>query len=99
MRRAFSLAKTSASIRSLRFSAVPDEPGPIGEESQAAGRAPIHVTNSDNGLTGGANVNLPVNGDVGAGGITDIIGRLAGDIARCAVQKESGNHELLVDGP
>ena len=81
----FQLGEDESVDRALRFSAVPDEPGPVGEESEAAGRAAIHVADGDRLFHRAAGVNLPVIGDVGTGRVADIVGSLAGDVAGRAV--------------
>ncbi len=99
MRRAFSLAKTSVSIVPARFLAAPDEPGPVGEEREAAGRAAVHVANGDGRLARAAGVNLPVDGDLGAGRVADVVGGLPGDVAGRAIVEDRRDDELLVEGP
>ena len=40
-----------------------------------------------------------VDGDLDPGGVADVVGGLAGDVARGAVVELGGDHELLVQGP
>ena len=92
------MAKTSVSIVPSRVPPLPDETRPIGQEGQPAGRAAVHVADGDRRLARAAGVNQPVDGDLGAGGVADVVGGLPGDVAGRAVVELGGDDELLVEG-
>ncbi len=97
IRRALSLAKTSASIGPSDTAEPPDEPGPVGEKGKPAGRPAVHEPNGDRRFARTAGMNLAVDRDLGAGGVADIIGGLARDVAGRAVVEVGGDDELLVE--
>src|SRR5262249_1701138 len=74
----------------------PDEAGPVGGERQPADRAPVAITDGDRRLPRSADVDQAVGGDLGPGGIAQVVGGLRRDVPAGTVLELGRDDQLLI---